>query len=121
MTRHFVLEPMTPSLEREFVEGLLASGMVERTCSCGTWFLTRRTDEHLCPPCRAQRIRTMVANGLRLDARECRRLGEFDSARLAEECALAIEQGWANFPLHRIFRGIEPTPSAWFWPPGESC
>lgn len=43
-------------LMERFFEAAKASGMVERNCiatSCGRWFLTRTEDE-LCPPCRAR-------------------------------------------------------------------
>lgn len=57
----------------------------------------------------SQLYRAKVAWAFRLDARAHRNGGRFDSARLCEECALAVEQG-NHWPLSTSMRGIERDP-----------
>jgi len=47
----FIAEPPSPEEMEKLKDGFRRSGMVEKTCPCGTWFMSR-SDSDLCPPCR---------------------------------------------------------------------
>ena len=54
--------------------------------------------------------RSRFVDAIRRDAATCRRLGEFNNARLCEEVAHAVEQETDSRPLGQLFRGLERDP-----------